>query len=194
MKTIAYQTVESTSDKTKLLKEAPFLCEDDPKKLKEWLGSGFYLWDTFIELAHWWGRVHYKNKKHKHYTICQSVLTCQDDEILDLVGNLEQVKDVRDIVLQMKACPQYEGKTFKAQAVINYIRNVLKIPYKAIRAYGENSSNDKEVKKHRLKFSSQAFLNLCPEVQICVMDRSILSLPMTIIYDSDSFTMDSLTV
>lgn len=56
MKTIVYQTVESTPDKTKLLKEAPFLCEDDPKKLKEWLGSGFYLWDTFIELAYWWGK------------------------------------------------------------------------------------------------------------------------------------------
>ena len=194
MKTTVYQTVESTSDKIKLKREAPFLCKDDPDELKEWLGSGYYFWDTFIELAHWWGRVHYKIKKHKHYSICETVLRCDDDEILDLVGNFEQVKDVRDIIFQMKNCPEYKGKTFKAQTVINYIRFVLNAPFKAIRAYGENSSSDKRIKKFRLSFSSQAFLNLCPEVQICVIDKSILTLPMEIIYDSDSYAVDSLTV
>lgn len=194
METTIFQTVESTFDKNRLIREAPFPCEDDPEELKEWLGSGYYFWDTFIELAHWWGRVHYKIKKHKPYAICETTLNCDDNEILDLVGNLGQVKDVRDIYGQMLNCPQYQGKSFRAQTVIDYIRNTLKAPYKAVRVYGENSSQDKQIKKHRLKFSSNAFLNLCPEVQICVFDKSILNLPMQLIYCSERESYNSLTV
>lgn len=193
METTVYQTIESTKDKDKIIREAPFLCEDDPKELKEWLGSGYYFWDTFIELAYWWGRVHYL-KRHKHYAICKTKLKCDSDAILDLVGNLEQVKDVQEIIHQMRVCPEFNSKTFKAQLVINYIRNILKVPYKAIRAYGENSSRDKSIKDFRLKFSSQAFLNLCPEVQICVIDKSILDLPVEIVFCSELTSVDSLTV
>lgn len=192
METTIFQTVESTPDKEKLRREAPFHCEDN--QLKEWLGSGYYFWDTFIELAHWWGKVHYQIRRHKPYAICRSLLKCSDDEILDLVGNLEQVQDVRKIYRQMRNCPQYKGKQFKAQTVIDYIRNSLKIPYKAVRAYGENSSKDKTIKQLRLNFSSNAFLNLCPEVQICVFDKSLLKLPVDIIYCSELDSIDSLTV
>jgi uncharacterized protein YlbG (UPF0298 family) len=194
VETEIFQTVESTPNKDKLLQEAPFRCEDDPHKLKEWLGSGYYFWDTFIELAHWWGRVHYKNKKHTHYAICKTVLKCNDDDILDLVGNLGQVQDVREIYRQLRNCEQYKSKEFKAQTIINYIRNTLGVQYKAIRAYGEHSSRDPEITKHRLKFSDKAYLNLCPEVQICVFDKSSLNLPMKLVYCSEQDSVDSFTI
>lgn len=194
MNTTIYQTVAATPDKGKIIRDAPFKCEDDPEKLKEWLGSGYYFWDTFIELAHWWGQVHYKNRVKKNYVICQTSLVCEDDEILDLVGNLGQVKDVRDIVEQMRRCPEYNDKTFKAQTVINFIRYILKVPYKAVRAYGENSSHDENIIQHRLKFSKSAYLNLCPEVQICVIDKSVIALPVAIVYNSEEQPIDSLTV
>ncbi len=71
MKRTVFQTVLSTPDKDAIIAQAPFLCKDKPGELKEWLGEGYYFWETFEALAHWWGGVRYLHH-HQDYVICKT--------------------------------------------------------------------------------------------------------------------------
>jgi len=190
-----YHTVESTEDKALIIKTAPFPCQDKPGELNEWLGDGYYFWEGSIKLAHWWGKVHYK-RAGKHYAICRTFFHWEDGEILDLVGNTQQIKEVWKLVRQLKVNPYYDSSEFSAQFIINHIRKHAVKPfyYKAIRVYSEQCSGDKEVKDSKLFFDGHSYLNLCPEIQICVLDKTTLDLPMKLVYCSEEEDASSLTV
>lgn len=51
-----YQTVEDRNNPSEIETEGPFLCVRN----NAWLGRGYYFWDTFVELAHWWGNTIYQ--------------------------------------------------------------------------------------------------------------------------------------
>ncbi len=192
MKCVVFHTVKSTADKKRIVKDAPFLCKDKPEELKEWLGDGYYFWECFEELAHWWGKVHYKGK----YVICKTFFHCKNKEVLDLVGNTSQMREMTELVAALKADEGYQEDEFSAQFVINFLKTNTYKPfvYKAIRVYSQECSSDKEVNDTKLFFNKRSFINLCPEIQICVLDKTTLDLPMRIFYCSEKEAASSLTV
>lgn len=193
MKRTVFHTVKSTPDKGALIKNAPFRCKDKSGELKEWLGEGYYFWETFEELPHWWGKVRYRFND-LHYVICKTDFDCPDNELLDLVSDTETIADIKSMVVEMKKHPSFKAVTFTAQFIINFIRKKTPFSYKAIRAYGRDASSDKNITQHIYYFSMKSSIHFCPEIQICVIDKSVLKLPMEIHYCSEDDSFDSLTV
>lgn len=158
-----YQTVDDKGNPDDVEKLGPFKCVDKP-----WLGEGYYFWDTFIELAHWWGRQGYNNS----YMICEA--TCDDNgNIFDLVGNTEHIRildQYRSLLNERR--PNQE---ITVSFIIMHMIKILKdFPYHAIRAYGIDTINQNEnLKKYRVKFNSnkRAYLDLMPAIQICIINK-----------------------
>ncbi|MDE6453568.1 MAG: hypothetical protein K2L27_05120 [Muribaculaceae bacterium] len=176
-----------------ILRDAPFFCSDKKGELKAWLGDGYYFWESFILLAHWWGKVHYR-RKNKHYAICSTIFDCNDGEFLDLINNPSQIEDVQKVVDYLVATEEYKADKFTAQFVINFLRTKTPFPYKAIRVYGRDCAADKSITQYRLNFNNNSSMHLCPEIQICVIDKSTIKLPVEIIYSSDTQSLDNYTV
>lgn len=193
MKRTVFHTVRSDKDKDAILKNAPFFCKDDPNQLKEWLGSGYYFWETFEKLGKWWGIVHYI-RAGKHFIICKTVFECPEEEMLDLVSNTEQLQDIQEIVDVLKARPEFKTQKFTAQFIIKLICEKAGVPFKAVRAYGQESSSSDDITKYKFFFNRRSFFNGCPEIQICVKDLSVIKRPMTIVYCSEDDTGDAWTI
>lgn len=183
MRCKVYHTTRSGADRSDVLRKAPFRAVDNPQ-YSQWLGSGYYFWETFKDLAKWWGDVHYI-RRGKHYIVFSSTLNCSNRHMLDLVGNSEQIKDILLITRELQAMPEFQDTVFSAQFIINYIEKIG-FRYKAIRVYGEEScSSDKNITNSKLFFNCRSYINLCPEIQICVKDLRVIQLPMKFEYCSE---------
>lgn len=196
MKRTVFHTVKATEDKDAIIRDAPFLCVDKADELEEkveWLGDGYYFWETFESLAHWWGKVRYLYRG-SDYIICKTIFVCPEEDLLDLVGNTEQIQDIQMMVEEMKKNPVYAAPKYSAQFIINFIRLKTPFHYKAIRAWGRDASRDKSITQHIYYFDNKASIHLNPEIQICVIDRNVLKLPMEICYCSEEDSMDCWTV
>lgn len=79
---LGYHACKPDNGREFILKEAPFLSEDNPR---QWLGQGYYLWTDSDYFAHQWGEFGYKG----HYVIVQCRIVYERDAIFDLVGNVE---------------------------------------------------------------------------------------------------------
>ena len=170
---ILYQTV-ANKDKDNIQDMAPFKCTRDDA----WLGDGYYFWDTFIELAHQWGICAHKN----NYIICQTHIKCHAEEILDLVGNTIQIKDLRDITLQLE---KTYHKRLTVPFIMQYLRKRLVFPYKAIRIQSQNNFSQLNAQYKRLFIDGRReYFNMCPIIQYCVIDITILELPVKVVYCS----------
>ena len=120
MKRTVFHTVRSGVNKKAIVKRAPFLCEDNTKKLKEWLGTGYYFWETFEKLGKWWGEVHYR-ARGKHYIILETMFDCPEEYLLDLVNDTEQLQDIQLIVDALRKKPEIDASEFTAQFIVNLI-------------------------------------------------------------------------
>ena len=80
-----YQTVEDRNNPSEIETEGPFLCVRN----NAWLGRGYYFWDTFVELAHWWGNTIYQGK----YVVCQSYCDGLLPDTYDLYDDFETLRD-----------------------------------------------------------------------------------------------------
>lgn len=166
---ILYQAVDNRDNADDVERFGPFLCQRNP-----WLGNGYYFWDTFIELAHWWGRQGYNST----YMVCQASCLNNLDRIFDLVGNtthMQIMKKYKQILEERKP----DTKITPA-FIIMHMKNVARVfDYAAIRACGVDSVNyDCELKVNRLKFrkSGRAYLDLTPAIQICIIDKKQIEL------------------
>lgn len=163
---VLYQTLENRENPDEVENNGPYPCRKNP-----WLGNGYYFWDTFIELAHWWGKVGYKD----NYFICKCLCNDNNEEILDLVGNTSHIKYFRKCTLSLKKA--YPNETITVPFVVENIRKMKSFGYKAIRSYPIGSSNgDKYLRKQRIYFvdKNTAYLDMMPSIQICVLDKSFI--------------------
>ncbi len=79
-----FQTVEDRNNPWDIASKGPFLCS----RSNAWLGEGFYFWDSFIELAHWWGNTVYGGK----YVVCKSYCSNPLVETYDLYDNFDNLQ------------------------------------------------------------------------------------------------------
>lgn len=173
MKKCLYQTVENRENADEVERDAPYLCANK----EAWLGSGYYFWDTFIELAHQWGKFGYND----NYFVCKVIGEFQEEELLDLVGNTEQICDIREITRKLEET--YKNK-LTTPWVIEYLKKHTSFGYSIIRANFEHSFSN--LRDYRLRVSADKnkiqYLNLCPAIQCCVLNKEILKLPVEIVY------------
>lgn len=177
MECTVFHTVENKENPDYIEQNAPFLCS----RQNAWLGTGYYFWETFIDLAHWWGRTAYNNQ----YIICKSYLSCSNSDLLDLVGNTAQMMDMREVI---KILQEQYKTSLTVKFVIDWLNKINKnVKYKAIRVHGIKSTSDQEIAKWQIHFKENtiAYLDFCPTIQICVLDKSILKLPLKIVYPEE---------
>jgi hypothetical protein len=173
-----FQTVEDLDDAEELKKNGPVYCDDT----SAWLGVGYYFWDSEIELAHWWGRVHYR---YKSYMILKSSYDNTSGNMFDLYDNAEHR---RDFIEAYKVICEKVGKDVcTVPYVLMLLKKSKRYNYKAIRAKFDNSINQGELYTYRPRpiTGSHAFLDLYPAIQICVMDKSFMTSPITVVYPKE---------
>lgn len=168
-----YQTLKNLSNPREIEDLGPFPC-DWPNT---WLGTGYYLWDTFEEVAHWWGRVHCS----RNYII--GIASCDDikDKYLDLVGNTKHIALFSDTVEEVaRVLPREEFATMTVAKVIEYMKKTNVFEFEAIRAGGINiiSPTDSKLGKCRLVFelAKKPYMEFKPAIQFCFINKSSLNL------------------
>ncbi len=170
-----YHTIKKKGTTAASLRGAPYLCTCNP-----WLGVGYYFWDTFIDLAHWWGETHC----HGRYIITQTDCRLGDGEVFDLVGNTEHIKVFADYVEMLE---KKTGEEATVPQVIEHMKRHTKFldRYKAIRADGRLSISSSSPYTFRVKFSQDKsqFIDLLPPIQYCIVNRSD-ALPLAVAFES----------
>ena len=78
---VLHHTCSRENGEAFVLKNAPFLAEDNPRNRKyQFLGTGYYLWEDDIEQAKHWGEVHYKNS----FFVVEFECDIKEEDILNL--------------------------------------------------------------------------------------------------------------
>ena len=78
---VLHHTCSQDNGEAFVIKNAPFLAEDNPRNRKyQFLGTGYYLWEDDIEQAKRWGEVHYKNS----YFVVEFECDIEEEDILNL--------------------------------------------------------------------------------------------------------------
>ncbi len=162
-----YHTIRKERIVAASLRMAPFRCVNNP-----WLGEGYYFWDSFIELAKWWGEVHY----HGNYVVTETTAKFGDDAVFDLVGNTDHMRffaQYADIVAADRQC-----EVTVAQIIEHMKRHTsFAKEFKAIRVDGRLSistvpENLPYIKRVRFSLEHQQYLDLLPPIQYCVFDKA----------------------
>lgn len=163
----AYHTVEDTDDPEYINRNAPFKSEK-----KGWLGSGYYLWEEYIENAHYWGEKHYVDRGKK-YAICSLNVNCDDETYLDLAGNTEHLQILR--VLRDRLDKKLKGKVPKVNTLIEFARRTGEFPYQLIRLKDVNSKGD-DLMLLKKNMGKGMFLDLRPKFVLFFFDKSKITL------------------
>lgn len=162
-----YQTLEDCNNVDYVEANGPF-----PGNVRErWLGAGYYYWDTFINSAHFWGRVSYVHAG-KGYIIAQSEVSLPSDKVLNLLEptDLEKFAAWRDVYAKT-----FPNRVVTVERVLTHAENVMgpDFPYVAIKAEFKNCINIRDY-QDRISPNGKAYLDLKPPVQVCIKDKSII--------------------
>ena len=164
---ILYQTLEDCDNVDYVEANGPFPGD----KRDRWLGKGYYYWDTFINSAHFWGRVSYLNEG-KNYIIAQSEVVLPPDQVL----NLMEPSDI----MKFSTWRDEYAKTFPKskvtiEKVLTHIENIMgsDFPYIAIKAEFRDCINLRDY-QDRIFPNGKAYLDLKPPIQICIKDKKVI--------------------
>jgi hypothetical protein len=161
-----YHTVIDTFDPDNIESEGPFL---SPQK-SNWLGRGYYFWETYIELAHWWGRVHIQSD----YIICQADLII-DETCWDLYNDPNHREEFKQAYEYLRNSQMTKNQDVLVHQVIEYLKKIGSFNYKAIRAQSERCANINDSKVY-FHSNNQSYYNLICPIQICLCEKKALSL------------------
>lgn len=162
-----FQTLEDRDNVDYVEANGPF-----PGNIKDrWLGNGYYYWDSFIDLAHFWGRVSYLNHG-RNYIIAESKVNLSVDNTLNLL-------DIYDLTM-FKTWTEEFRKTFPntrvtVEKIITHAENIMgdKFPYSAIRAVFNDCINLPQF-QNRIPTANKSYLDLLPPIQICIRSKSLI--------------------
>ncbi len=159
-----YQAVEDRDNPDEIEQNGPFLC----RRKDAWLGIGYYFWDYFIELAHWWGSECYNG----NYVICLSHCDAKFPNTFDLYNNPEHLKAIRTLCKELSL--QYPNKTITVPFVLEMLKDHSDFltKYQAIRAKADRCWRYSP----RISFvaKNSAYLEIIPPIQICVLKKAFL--------------------
>lgn len=171
---VIYQTLEDRDNYDEVEYCGPFPCS----RSNAWLGNGYYFWDDEIIMASNWAR---QAGYNSNYIICQSSYDYDNHNYLDLVSHPKHLKLFRDFYSVLKE--KLPNKKIKVPKLIEFVKGELgrDFNYKAIRARSEWQDHNFIV-DFPTPPNRPAQLNLHPQIQICVIDKSFLISPFLIVY------------
>lgn len=167
-----YHTIRKDPYLAASLSRAPFRCIDNP-----WLGEGYYFWDSFIELAKWWGEVHH----YGNYVVTETTAKFGGDAVFDLVGNTDHMRIFAEYAHLLEEDRKCEVTVAQILEHMKKHTGFLKT-YKAVRADGRLSIRDiaknaPYVKRIRFSLNHPQYLDLLPSIQYCVFEKSDVNSP-----------------
>lgn len=173
MDRILYQTIEDRENPDYVEQNGPFKCTSK----RAWLGHGYYFWDTFISLAHWWGR----NYEENGYIICESSCDGDMNMVYDLVGRPELFNEIEQVASIIKE--RNRIKAVYVPEIIEYLKQKTSflVRYKAIRACPLCTLPNHEF-RYRFNNINRAFIDTRPAIQFCILDTTLLNSRYRIIY------------
>lgn len=174
MNRVLYQTIEDRNNPDEVEQHGPFKCTNKTA----WLGHGYYFWDTFIDLAHWWGGLNYNPNG---YMICQS--SCGEDmnNVYDLVGKPELFIEIEQVATIIKTYNKV--KEVYVPEIIEYLKQKTSFlnKYKAIRVNPLCTRHNADF-RYKFHYKNKAFIDTRPAIQFCVLDKCFLSSKYHIVY------------
>lgn len=168
-----FQTLADRGNPIEIEMDGPFPCDWH----NTWLGEGYYLWDSFINNAHWWGKIWHK----KGYIIAAGICDYDYDKCFDLHGNMEHLSTFGEVFELLKTKKYYGDQTITVALVIEFIKKTTDFQFEAIRAYGIDSINKNILSNKqflfRLPFETRlpAYLDFKPALQICLLQKNSLN-------------------
>lgn len=107
-----FQAVKDLDNPDEIEQNGPFKC----RREDAWLGEGYYFWDSFVELAHWWGRESLGN----NYVICRSYCVASLPDTYDLYDNPEHIVSFR--ALSEALSEEYPNKFISVHFVLEMLK------------------------------------------------------------------------
>lgn len=130
--TTIFHTAKYQGEPQEIINKVPFIATGE----KQWLGEGYYFWESYIDNAHWWGDVHYNNS----YIICKSLYESTKSNSINLIDNKEHldiIENFQRILIKEKIATSQS--TLGRIIMFARRKNLLPDNYKAIRAEIPNS-------------------------------------------------------
>lgn len=153
-----YQAIEK--------RDSQSVCSPILSTQNTWLGEGYYFWDGFVELPHWWGVVHYDN----NYIINEASVEVNSSEYLDLVGDTSAM---RKFISAYKVLQQeFPEENITVKAVIALMKQSGIYSFRVVRARTEHKIPGSE--KIRFVIPDKAYMVSIPAIQICVTDNDLI--------------------
>lgn len=159
MRTV-YQTVIDTDDADKIENNGPIKCNANDA----WLGFGYYFWEEFISLAHYWGKTHCRG----NYVICRAYCDLSSDDIYDLINNPKHIQEFHEIAMELK---EKYGNKITVSFILEYLKSINIFAYKAVRACGINSFPNFS---NKIPFAKWAHIESLPAWQICFYYKNLI--------------------
>jgi hypothetical protein len=182
---ILYQTLQDLNNPEEVLAHGPYICIDDDA----WLGHGFYFWDTFTKLGHFWGKAIIKGP----YMICRGECDFNSQICFDLHGEPEHIELFNAIYDVMEDEGLIDEQTTVSDIFYHLHEKLGIFQWKAVRISGVNTiaarTFDGEY-TYRLQFvpGQKQYFDRMPPVQICIYDLEALKFKNFEIYYPDKYT------
>lgn len=169
-----FQTLDNRNIE-QIQSQGPFPCNWK----NTWLGDGYYFWDTFIENAHFWGKEARASKYTNGYIICEAKCDFNTNECLDLYGDLEKLKELKELFEMYKSINRAsEETTVKEFLAILKGEFPNEFLFTAIRANGVKSKKADSKFTMNLFFEKgkYSYFEFNPAVQICFFTKKSMNL------------------
>jgi len=170
---VIYQTISNKYSVTDTQNNGPIECKD--LKSIDWLGKGYYFWDSHIELAHSWGQIMYNKKKESEYFICESSCTL-NEKCYDLHESGKKRIEFEFYANQAIKKLEIDKSSLLIRDVVIFLRSKEEFisKYDSIRILGTNSFQGL-VKGEAVRFFDEdnrtpRYLKF-PPVQFCFFDE-----------------------
>ncbi|MBF1069951.1 MAG: hypothetical protein HXL30_01175 [Prevotellaceae bacterium] len=174
-----FQTLEQRCNVDDVENNGPYCC----KREDAWLSEGYYFWEH-IDFAHAWGNLSYGG----NYMIGSLCIEYKDEDLLDLSDSDDLCAFEK--AYEMLSC-KFKTERITVAFVVKFLREKTDVSWKAVKAIIERSFNvrkfsalEKGIPVSTNRYSQQ--LNLRPQIQWCVIERSLLKdTPFSVVFDSD---------
>jgi hypothetical protein len=171
---VGHHTCSNKNGKAFVEKNAPFRAVHDQEGgSHQFLGSGYYFWDDNEDVAHHWGNMHYRGA----YFVLAARISTPNILLLDLVGNRQDMKYLRDVV-EMFRDEIFPNKEPAIGSVLEFLQKINGqegyagiFPFKVIRAVDSSSNNPKFQSPMKFVGTKSNFTMLNPRIIICLIEK-----------------------
>lgn len=180
MKLTLYQTLNDLDNPDEIENQGPFKCT----RSDAWLGHGYYFWEGHIQLGHFWGK-----KNYNDYVICKASATL-DEYCYDLYNRSDLRIEFDEVSRSLVKSGITSRNRLLVSQVIEFLKKRGQFKYKSIRILGTESIknipvNNSFINRIKFKFGKDPYLDLVPQIQICLIEKNALSLRnFSIVYPS----------